>query len=354
MTSNASSGAARGDGPAIPSLVMGCPTPPSTVIRDSDDMDIDRTRDDGGSGDNPPTALSMGANTARESRVADPQKIPGSLPATLSLSAGQPTQGSGGTGDGMVNPVPVIQVIDEIINQTIGPSTGIARDGPTEVPQHFGDQGRHAPPEHASTTPTIQPTASRNIDLPSGPSTLSQERLINGEASHTLHTDINHPTPGPPSTVFPPVTPSSTPVLGNLGQPFTSESFPSLTTPTPVEAGQRRRSRPSNTIGQEIPQMLGEMKDVIGNLAASVDSLKGVVSDLQVGQNTRSGRGRGSRGRRGRGRGGVIGGNQSQGTGGPVADDYAADDESREDEDQRRLKIYKLRVSIVVHVAYVW
>ena len=99
--------------------------------------------------------------------------------------------------------------------------------------------------------------------------------------------------------------------------------------------------------------MLGEMRDVIDNLAVSVNGLKDVVSDLRAGQSTDSnstpvrgsGRGRGSRGRRGGGRGGVGEGNRNQNTDVHMGNDYVADDEGQEDEDHRKPKNYKLRVS---------
>ena len=104
--------------------------------------------------------------------------------------------------------------------------------------------------------------------------------------------------------------------------------------------------------------MLGEMRDVIDNLAVSVNGLKDAVSDIRAGQSMDSsstpvrdsGRGRGLRGRRGGGRGGVGEGNRSQSTGGRVNNDYAADDEGQEDEDHRQPKNYKLRVSDIIHV----
>ena len=108
--------------------------------------------------------------------------------------------------------------------------------------------------------------------------------------------------------------------------------------------------------------MIGEMRDVIDNLAVSINSLRDVVSDFQVGQNQArqntgsgpipvqgSGRRKGSRGRRGGGRGSVRARNQRQSTGGHVGDDYVADDESQGDEDHGESKDYKLRVSVAIH-----
>lgn len=163
----------------------------------------------------------------------------------------------------------------------------------------------------------------------------------------------------PVHTSTPPlaVTSSSTevpPIPGQPDQPRTNEQPLSLTAPTPpAPAGtgqQQRRSGPSNTLGQEIPQMLGEMREVISNLAVSVNSLKDAVSDLRAGQSTPgssgsapvrgSGRGRGPR--RGRGRG------RNEATGGPAGD--VADDEGQGDGDDGEGKDYKLRVSVVTHV----
>ena len=307
-------------------------------------MDIDRPSEKTGPGDTPLTALSTNANTTQGPAVVGSSSLPRSMPATLGLNTDQPAQGSGGSVDGVFGPVPATPAIDPIFNQTIGPASGIARDKAAEVPQPFGGLGYHAQQEHVSTTPVIQPTSSRNTDPLSGPSALSQ-------GFHTVRTDTIHPFPGYTPAAFPPVTPSNALTLRTPGQSRASKSPLYPTTPTSVGAG-GWRSRPSSTFGQEIPLILGEMRDVIGNLAASVNGLKDVVSDLQVGRNAGSRRGRGSRGRRGRGGGGVRGRNQSQSTGGPVGDDYVADDESREDEDYGEQKNYKLRVSIIVHAMW--
>lgn len=225
-----------------------------------------------------------------------------------------------------------------------------------EITQDFSGLGYHTPPERAPTT-TTQPTSSRTPDPPSRPPVL----LITGERSfHTAHMDANHPSTGHATPDVPPVAQTTPSTPWQSDSPRTSEFPLSPTSPTPAGTGRRRHSYASRTFGREIPQMLGEMRDVIGNLAVSVNGLKDVVSDLQAGQSTGSGsvpvrgsrRGRGSRGQRGRGRGGVRRGNQSQSTGGPVGDDYVADDESQDDVDHGEPRS-KLRVSIVIHVAHV-
>ena len=238
-----------------------------------------------------------------------------------------------------------------VIHQSSWQPPGVTQARIEEVPEDFSDLGHHTPPEHAFTTPTTNPTSSRATDPRYDSPVLSST----GEQNvHTPCTNANHPSTGhtPPDT--PPVAREApiTPIQSD--SPHTSESPPSPTTPTPAGAGRRRHPHASQTFGREIPQMLGEMRDVIGDLAVSVNSLKDVVSDLQAGKNTGSGsipargsrRGRGSRGQRGRGRGGVRGGNPGQSTGDPVGDDYRADDESQEDEDRREPRNYKLRVSI--------
>jgi len=174
----------------------------------------------------------------------------------------------------------------------------------TEVPQDSSSLGHHAPPEHVSMTATIQPTPGSVPGLSSSTAQMnlgvvpcgSWESLYSQGNSFSLgspgHTPATH------------TAPPTTETLGQSDTPHTNGPPHSPTSPTPAGPGRQWRSRPSHTPGQEVPQMIGEMRDVIDNLAMSVNSLKDVVSDLRAGQSTGSGSipVRGSRGRRGGGR----------------------------------------------------
>jgi hypothetical protein len=205
-------------------------------------------------------------------------------------------------------------------------------------------------------------SSSRTVDPPSRSSVSSQQPTVPDERSpHVSQMDVDHSSPSRVSTPPPAAASFSipSPPIPEQSEPQHAGGPPlSPTTPTPVGAGRQRwRSRTSYTFGQEIPQMLGDMKDVIGDLAASVNGLKDVVSDLRAGQGIPGGFGSTSArssGRRGSGRGrssgGQRGGERGRGTGGPVGDDYTADDEGQEDEDQREPKNPQLRVSAVTHI----
>jgi hypothetical protein len=97
--------------------------------------------------------------------------------------------------------------------------------------------------------------------------------------------------------------------------------------------------------------MLGEMRDVIGDLTMSVNGLKDIVSDLRARRSTPvqdSGRASGSGRRRGSRGQGQRGGARGWSMGGPVGKDYIADDKGQGNEDHGEPKNYKLRVSIVI------
>ena len=166
---------------------------------------------------------------------------------------------------------------------TLGGGSTHSQDDPLPFrPLHFG-------PDTGQTTPILEQvagvsTASPRIsDPPPGPSDPPLQRAAASEPnSHTSLMNVGHLPLGGTST--PPVTASSAeppPAPRRLDQSHTYEPLLSPTTPTPVDRGrQRLRSRP-NTLSQEIPQMLGEMKNVIVNLATSVNGLKDAVSDLR-------------------------------------------------------------------------
>ena len=267
--------------------------------------------------------------------------------------------------------------------------------------------GYHAPAERVPTIPMIGPTfdslltGTTQMDLgifthggsrftpqhsipepPSGPSTLSQQWEVTDEQdSRTSHMDVDHEIHGreshfsrpdlyhantervsTTSAAIPHVSaPATEPAPGQSSQLHTPETLPSPPTPTPVGSGRRRgRSRQSNAIDQEIPQMLGEMRTVIGDLATSVNGLKDAVSDLRSGQNTLGGFGAASVRNSGKGKGRArtgggnnnSGGTQSSSGGGSqsrgAGDEYVADDEGQGDEVERP-KNYQLRVSYFVH-----
>ena len=293
---------------------------------------------------------------------------------------------------------------DLTVNSIICPPSSIAQGNATEPIRSSS--------EHIPTTSTIQPTFNSITGLSSGVMQMDVESashsgggpayLHDNHFSPPIDANAERTTPVPERvteasvpfahTADPLPGPSSSPHqltairgrsfrtswtgadLASLGHTPTlhSDDLPiSPTTPTSTGSGhQRRRSRSSYTTGQAIPQMLGEMRDVIGSLAMSVDGLKDIVSDLRAGQNPGpgstpvrgSGRGNDSRGRRGRGNGsrgvsgGVGRGERSQVTGGPVGDDRAADadDESQGDEGSGETKDYKLRVSDIAHVRRAW
>ena len=80
--------------------------------------------------------------------------------------------------------------------------------------------------------------------------------------------------------------------------------------------------------------MLGELKDVIGNLAVSVNDLKDVVSNLRAKENVRENPGSGSVWRSGKGKERALGGErdgnggeQSHNIGGSAGEDFAAGDQ---------------------------
>ena len=113
-----------------------------------------------------------------------------------------------------------------------------------------------------------------------------------------LHPPFAHTTNPPPGLL----TPLQRLVITN-GQDSPDDPPLSPTTPTSTGSSQQRwHPHPSHMTSQEIPHMLREIRDVIGNLATSVNSLKDVVSDLWGGQRSGpsstpvQGSGRGSRG----------------------------------------------------------
>ena len=334
-------------------------SPPPSVAP-PDNMDVDQQ----GLGD---VSLTTSANVTQGPAGADPSQpyrplsnttVDGHVSTIQNLSIDQRGRGLPGTPHGTLDAVPATPAID-----SVGPSYGIVQGTATR------SRGRSTDPTQAASTPERVagvPMPSPRTDPPSSPSTPPQQLVVaNRQNLHTSQTDATfhgHTTP-----ILPPVT-------GFGAEPFpapshTNDALSSPTTPTPVSSRhQRRRSHSSHTPGQEIPQMLGEMRDVIGNLATSVNGLKDVVSDLQARRSTGfgptpvrgSGRGRGSRGRRGgngnrRAEGGVGRGEGSQGpgTGDPVGDGFVADDEGQGDEVNEE-KNYKLRVSSFAHVRRLW
>lgn len=288
--------------------------------------------------------------------------------------------------------------IDPTFNQTAGPSSGIAPTfnpiaGPssgvtqmnTGVVSRGGGGSAYSrgslfslgsPPFGSNTRRTtatpeqvveVSTPSSHTPDHPHGPLVLSRRLTItDGQNSHTSQTDGDHAHRGRTPTPLSSAAGSNAETPRAPDFPYVNDPPISPTTPTSTSSGhQRRRSRSSNASGQEIPRMLGEMREVIGTLAMSVNGLKDVVSDLQAGQSRGpgttpvrgSGRGRVSGGRRGgngnRGvQGGVGGGSQHQSTGGLAGDDYVADDEGQGDEDREEPKNYKLRVSVVPSFAF--
>lgn len=248
--------------------------------------------------------------------------------------------------------------IQRIVNPTAGLSSGVARMNLGLV---------SANPQDNAFSLGSPPFGRRTSTPRRSPSTFSvppQQPATVGERSpHTSRMDIDDPSPGRASTPPPPAATSfnlgSPPALGRSNRPHSNEPLVSPTSPTPIGAGrQRQRPRPSHMSGQEIPQMLGEMRDVIGNLAASVNGLKDAVSDLRAEQRTAGSSGqtstRQSGGRRGSGRGRGFGSQrgggrgQNESTGGFFGDNYVADDEGQGDEDHGEPKNYKLRVSVVL------
>ena len=265
--------------------------------------------------------------------------------------------------------IPTISTIRPTFNSITGLSSGVMQMD-VETASHSG--GGSVYPHDNPFFPFSPP-----IDANAEQTTLVPERATEVFAPFTHSAD---PLPGPSSSSHQLTairgrsfrtswTGADLASLGHAPTLHTGDPPISPTTPTSTGSGhQRRRSRSSHTTGQGIPQMLGEMRDVIGSLAMSVDGLKDVVSDLRAGQNPGpgstpvrgSGRGNDSRGRRGRVnasrgvRGGVGRGERSEG--GPIGDDRTADadDESQGDEDPGERKDYKLRVSFIVHVQQLW
>ena len=288
------------------------------------------------------------------------------------------------------------------IRPTVWPPPGISQ-GNIAAARHSNGLSHHLSPEHAFTASTIQQTFGLITGLPSGMvytnagvatrgggSVYSEDNPLslgtppfglnaehpgssvpsqqssdpNEQNFHASQMGTNRGFPRRTPTLLPPATASraEVPLAPQQSDPsYTDEPPFSPTTPT-----RQHNSRPSGKPRQEVPRMLGEMRDVMENLAVSINGLKDVVSDLRTRQDAPGGSGssrrwRGSRGRRGgnRNRGGVRGGtrgggNRSRRTGGPVGDEYVADDEDQEDEDVEDQKNYKLRVSVAAYVLRIW
>ena len=200
--------------------------------------------------------------------------------------------------------------------------------------------------------------------LPSQPLAPSQRSSVN---SPTPHTDLNHtihgrgtatPTTAPPVSVF---TAEMSSGQSNEHEQYAGGAPLSPTSPVPSSSGwNRQHSRHPNTFGQDVPQMLGEMKDVIANLAASVNGLKDAVSDLRTRQSPPTGLGsvpvRRSEKGKGRARrdGGISDSGEPRdgvGVGDRVDDDSVADDEGEVDEDEvddnSEQGIVRIRVGVV-------
>ena len=276
---------------------------------------------------------------------------------------------------------------------------------PSSIEQGNATEFARSPSERIPMTSTVQPTFTSILGMSPGVMQTNTGMVSHGGGGPAYPRDIPFSLGSPPSGANTERTTPAPERVAGLHPPFahTTNPPPGLSTPsrrltitngqdspddqplsptTPTSTGsgqQRRRPRPSHTTSQEIPQMLGEMRDVIGNLATSVNGLKDVVSDLRAEQRSGPsstpvrGSGRGSRGQR-RGRDGNIGErsgggggrNQNQSTSGPIGDDRTADadadasadvdadDESPGDEDPGERKDYKLRVSFIVHVRQLW
>ena len=320
---------------------------------------------------------SQGAVSHRYGELGDPphQNVPAAStapafdPTVNSITCPPSSIAQGNTTELIRSPsehIPTTSTIRPTFNSITGPSSG-AMQMDVETVSHSGGGPAYPQDNPLSLSPPIDANAEQTTPVP--------ERATEVFAPFA---HIADPLPGPSSSSHQLTairgrsfraswTGADLASLGHAPTLHTGDPPISPTTPTSTGSGhQQRRSRSSHSTGQGIPQMLGEMRDVIGSLAMSVDGLKDVVSDLRAGRTTGpsstpargSGRGRGSRGRRGRGnesrgvRSGVGGGGRGQSVGGPVGDDHTADadDESQGDEDSKEPKDYKLRVSAITHV----
>jgi hypothetical protein len=269
------------------------------------------------------------------------------------------------TASGTIQEIPIASITPDIRQSNV-----------LGVPRYLGN---HTPVEHIPKTPTIGPTFNppKSGITQTNPGAFTHVRggpaYLQGDvfshrsphlgsntertaspfeqvAGASAHMDIDHPPPSP----------------GQSSQFRTNESPLSPTTPTPT-GGRRQRQRPSqsDTYGKEIPQMLGNVRDIMSNLATSIEGLKDAIYDLRTQQNTPGGSGsvpahssrKGKeRARRdggggdsgGRPQSGTGGGSRAQNAGGHLGDEYIADDEGQEDEVEEPIgKDYKLRVSSI-------
>ena len=251
-----------------------------------------------------------------------------------------------------------------IVSFTLGEGSAYSQDDPSTLGfPHLGPDTRRTA-SILEQVPGVSRPSPHTADPPPGPpDPLQQQAAASEPDSRSSQTIADQ---SPRRILIPPVNaPVMEPIPGQSSELHTDEAPPSPTTPTPVGRGRQRwRPRQSNTINQEIPQMLGEMRTVIGDLATSVNGLKDAVSDLQSSQNTSggfgsapvrsSGKGKGKgRAKTGGGFQGAAGGGQGQSASGHVGEEYVADDEGQGD-DVERPKNYKLRVSFVPHVRRFW
>ena len=185
-----------------------------------------------------------------------------------------------------------------------------------------------------------------------------QQPAINGPGSNNSHL-ISNVLP-PVHTSTPSVTASGTGPYPAPKQPAPPPAgTPSLSTAvsTPIDSrGQRHCSHLSQEFGEGIPQMLGDMRDFIVSIAASVNGLKDAVSDLQAGQSTpgdfdpipeRKKRSRGRKVRRNKRGAARDPRSRCQNMEAHAGDNSIADDEDEGNDIEEQKKISQLRVGVV-------